>query len=47
MSRAPGSPDEEIISAESPVVTSIETDEERLALVQDELMMGFEALSGL
>jgi hypothetical protein len=45
--RAPNSPDEEIISAESPAVTSIETEEERLALVRDELVSGFEALSGL
>ena len=47
MGRAPGSPDEEIISAESPAVTSVESDEERLALVRDELVNGFEALSGL
>ena len=47
MGRAPGSPDEEILSAESPAVTSVETEEERLALVHDELAMGFDALSGL
>jgi uncharacterized protein (TIGR00730 family) len=47
MGRAPGSPDEEILSAESPRVASLETEEERLALVRDELVTGFEALSGL
>jgi uncharacterized protein (TIGR00730 family) len=47
MGRAPGSPDEEILSAESPAVTSVETEEERLALIRDELVMGFDALSGL
>ena len=47
MERAPGSPDEEIINAESPAVASIETEEERLALIRDELVTGFEALSGL
>jgi uncharacterized protein (TIGR00730 family) len=47
MGRAPGSPDEEIIGAERPAVATIETEEERLALVQDELVNGFEALSGL
>ena len=47
MGRAPGSPDEEIISAERPAVTTLETEEERLALIRDELVTGFEALSGL
>jgi uncharacterized protein (TIGR00730 family) len=47
MGRAPGSPDEEILGAERPVVATLETDEERLALVRDELIMGFEALGGL
>ena len=47
MTRAPDSPDEEIINAESPAVTSVETEEERLALIRDELVTGFEALSGL
>ncbi|HEX8054236.1 MAG TPA: TIGR00730 family Rossman fold protein [Thermoleophilaceae bacterium] len=45
--RAPGSPDEEILSAESPAVATVETDEERLALIHDELVTGFESLSGL
>jgi len=47
VSRAPESPDEEIISAERPNVVAVETEEERLALVRDELVTGFEALSGL
>ena len=47
MGRAPSSPDEEIISAESPAVTSVESEEERLALIRDELATGFDALSGL
>jgi hypothetical protein len=47
MERAPGSPDEEILSAESPAVTSVESEEERLALIHDELVTGVEALSGL
>jgi uncharacterized protein (TIGR00730 family) len=47
MPREPRSPDEEIIHAESPAVTSVETDAERLELIHDELMTGFEALSGL
>ena len=47
MGRAPGSPDEEILSAESPAVASLESEEERLALVRDELATGFDALSGL
>jgi uncharacterized protein (TIGR00730 family) len=47
MGRAPGSPDEEILSAERPAIASIESDEERLALIRDELVAGFEALSGL
>ncbi|MEA2475277.1 MAG: hypothetical protein QOE06_3192 [Thermoleophilaceae bacterium] len=47
MAREPGSPDEEIIHAESPAVTSVETDAERLDLIHDELVNGFEALSGL
>jgi uncharacterized protein (TIGR00730 family) len=47
MAREPGSPDEEIIHAESPAVRSVETDSERLALIHDELVTGFEALSGL
>jgi uncharacterized protein (TIGR00730 family) len=47
MGRAPGSPDEEIISAERPAVTTVESEEERLALIRDELVAGFEALSGL
>jgi uncharacterized protein (TIGR00730 family) len=47
MGRAPSSPDEEIISAESPAVASVESEEERLALIRDELATGFDALSGL
>ena len=47
MGRAPASRDEEIISAERPAVASLETEEERLALIRDELVSGFEALSGL
>ena len=47
MGRAPNSPDEEILSAERPAVVSIETEEERLALIRDELVSGFEALAGL
>src|SRR3712207_6419127 len=47
MGRAPDSRDEEIISAERPAVASVDTDEERLALIRDELVAGFEALSGL
>jgi uncharacterized protein (TIGR00730 family) len=47
MGRAPDSRDEEIISAERPAVASLDTDEERLTLVRDELIAGFEALSGL
>ena len=47
MSRRPASRDEEIIQADSPAVAALDTDEERLALVHDELVMGFEALSGL
>jgi uncharacterized protein (TIGR00730 family) len=47
MGRAPGSRDEELISAERPAVRSVDTDEERLALIRDELVTGFEALRGL
>jgi uncharacterized protein (TIGR00730 family) len=47
MGRAPDSRDEEIISAERSAVAAQETDEERLALMRDELVTGFEALSGL
>jgi uncharacterized protein (TIGR00730 family) len=47
MSREPGSSDEEIIQADSPAVAALETEEERLALIHDELVTGFEALSGL
>jgi uncharacterized protein (TIGR00730 family) len=47
MGRAPGSRDEEMISAERPAVASLDTDEERLALIRDELVAGFEALGGL
>ena len=47
MGRAPGSRDEEIISAERPAVQTVESEEARLALVRDELATGFEALSGL
>ncbi len=47
MGREPDSPDEEIINAERPTVASHDTDEERLALIRDELVTGFEALSGL
>jgi uncharacterized protein (TIGR00730 family) len=47
MARAPASRDEEIIQAESPAVAALDTDEERLALIHDELVMGFEVLSGL
>jgi hypothetical protein len=47
MGRAPDSRDEEIISAERPAVATRDTDEERLALIRDELVTGFEALSGL
>ena len=47
MGRAPDSRDEEIISAERPAVASHDTDEERLALIRDELVAGFEALSNL
>ena len=47
MGRVPSSPDEEMIAAGSPAVTTVESEEERLALVHDELVTGFEALSGL
>ena len=47
MGRAPGSSDEEILGAERPAVASVETEEERLALIRDELIAGFEALGGL
>ena len=47
MGRAPGSSDEEILGAERPAVASVETEEERLALIRDELVAGFEALGGL
>jgi uncharacterized protein (TIGR00730 family) len=47
MARAPASRDEDIIQADSPAVAALVHDEERLALVHDELVMGFEALSGL
>ena len=47
MGRAPGSRDEEMISAERPAVQTLDGDEERLALIRDELVTGFEALSGL
>ncbi|MDQ3935138.1 MAG: TIGR00730 family Rossman fold protein [Actinomycetota bacterium] len=47
MGHAPGSPDEEILGAERPAVATLESEEERLALVRDELIMGFEALGGL
>ena len=47
MGRAPESPDEEILGVERPAVATVETEEERLALVRDELVTGFEALSGL
>ena len=43
----PESPDEEILGAQRPAVASIRTDEERLALVREELATGFEALGGL
>ena len=43
----PPTPDAEIIAAEQPGAVSVRTDEERLALVRDELVAGFEALSGL
>jgi uncharacterized protein (TIGR00730 family) len=36
-----------MISAERPAVASVDTDEERLALIRDELVAGFEALSSL
>jgi uncharacterized protein (TIGR00730 family) len=47
MEREPGSRDEEMISAQRPAVATVETEEERLALIRDELVAGFEALSGL
>src|SRR5438270_917778 len=43
----PESADEEILSAERPAVASLQTDDERLARVQDELTAGFAALEGL
>jgi uncharacterized protein (TIGR00730 family) len=43
----PESLDEEILGAERPAVASIQSDEERLARVQQELVSGFEALAGL
>ena len=36
-----------MLGAERPAVATVETEEERLALVHDELAMGFDALSGL
>ena len=36
-----------MLGAERPAVAVVETEEERLALVRDELAMGFDALSGL
>ena len=36
-----------MLGAERPAVATVETEEERLALVRDELAMGFDALSGL
>jgi uncharacterized protein (TIGR00730 family) len=39
--------DEELLAAESPVVTTIETDEARIARVERELRTGFDALAGI
>jgi uncharacterized protein (TIGR00730 family) len=43
----PESADEEILGAERPAVASVQTDDERLARVHDELAAGFAALEGL
>jgi uncharacterized protein (TIGR00730 family) len=43
----PATPNQEIIGAEQPAVTSTRTDAERLEIVQRELLAGFEALAGL
>ena len=45
--RMPTTPGEEVICAEIPLVRSTKTDDERIAIVERELRMGFEALSGL
>ncbi len=47
MGHVPGSPDEEILNAENPAVSSVDTEQERLALIRDELVSGFEALAAL
>jgi uncharacterized protein (TIGR00730 family) len=44
--RIPLTPDEELLSAESPVVESLHTDDERLARMKADLKMGFDALAG-
>jgi uncharacterized protein (TIGR00730 family) len=45
--RRPDTPDEELLGAERPAVTSERSDAERLQRVHDELLMGFEELSGM
>jgi uncharacterized protein (TIGR00730 family) len=42
----PLTPDEELLGAESPVVESLHTDDERLARMTADLRMGFDALAG-
>ena len=44
--RLPLTPDEELLSAESPVVETQHTDAERLARMTADLKMGFDALAG-
>ena len=44
--RIPLTPDEELLSAESPAVESLHTDAERLARMTADLRMGFDALAG-
>jgi uncharacterized protein (TIGR00730 family) len=43
--REPTSPDEELLEAETTAIATELTDEQRLQRIQDELRMGFEALS--
>jgi uncharacterized protein (TIGR00730 family) len=44
--RIPLTPDEELLSAESPAVETLHTDDERLARMAADLRMGFDALAG-
>jgi uncharacterized protein (TIGR00730 family) len=45
--RAPGSRDEELLNAESPLVASLESDAARIERVASELAEGFAALAGI